>query len=243
MLACAACGRRLVGDGGRYRHLELCPEFSAAVSQARRRRPGQHRIPLGASYPAATYEAAVSAVLERVAVGADVAVQVVENLVGTPADPDRLVLARLERERRAAADHFVRDRDQQRLAATMSRLDAEEADARAVPPRRKIEAGEAREFLENLASLWRQAPSSRRQLAEAMFERIEVLGLRRIRFVPTSHAIAAGLAEAFVAGAGGWSEPGRSGAHSNRLLIELMPGIRTRVEVALPGGLRLVRSA
>jgi hypothetical protein len=114
MLACAACGRRLVGDGGRYRHLELCPEFSAAVSQARRRRPGQHRIPLGASYPAATYEAAVSAVLERVAVGADVAVQVVENLVGTPADPDRLVLARLERERRAAADRFVRDRDQQR---------------------------------------------------------------------------------------------------------------------------------
>ncbi|MBV9870484.1 MAG: recombinase family protein, partial [Frankiaceae bacterium] len=76
MLRCAVCDRRLVGDNQRYRHLELCPAFAAAAANGRRRRPGQHRIPVGASYPAETYEAAVGALLRRVAVGADVAVNV-----------------------------------------------------------------------------------------------------------------------------------------------------------------------
>lgn len=244
MLACAACGRRLVGDNGRYRHLDLCPEFSAAVSHGRRRRPGQHRVPLGASYPAPVYEAAVAAVLDRVSVGADVAVDVIASLGASDQEPDRLALARLDRERTAAATRFVRDRDQVRLASTMARLDAEEAAARQAPPRPRLAPADAAAYLRNLRLTWEQAPSSRRRLAESMFERIEVLGLRRIRIVPTREAIDVGLAAAFAAPAGGWSEPGRSRATSNRLLVELVPGIRTRIEVAYDRpGLRVVRRA
>ena len=158
---------------------------------------------------------------------------------------DSLELARVDRERAAAATRFVRDRDQARLAASMARLDVEEQAAREVRPAPRLEAKEAVAYLRDLERLWTDAPGSRRQLAEAMFERIEVLGLRRIRVVPTREAIDVGLAEAFAASAGGWSEPGRSRAHPNRLLVRLVPHIETRIEVVLPARMpRLVeRSA
>lgn len=244
MLHCQACGRRLVGDNRRYRHVELCPAFAAAVATGRKRRPGQHRAPLGASYPAEAYEAAVGAVLRRVAVGADVAVNVIASFGEDQREPDRLALARIDRERQAAASRFVRDRDQARLSSSMARLDAEEAAAREIPPRPPLDAAAAAEYLRDLERLWADAPSSRRRLAEALFERIEVLGLRRIRVTPTPEAIATGLAEAFTASAGGWSEPGRSRARSNRLLVRLVPGVTTSIEVVAPDRvLRVVEAA
>ncbi len=69
MLECAACGRRLVGDKDRYRHLEACEPFMAArptVVQVR----GRHRRIPGQSYGRDEYEAIVPFVLERVRLGA-----------------------------------------------------------------------------------------------------------------------------------------------------------------------------
>jgi hypothetical protein len=40
------------------------------------------------------------------------------------------------------------------------------------------------EYLRDLPRLWHDAPGSRRALAEALFERVEVLGLRRMRIEP-----------------------------------------------------------
>jgi len=40
-------------------------------------------------------------------------------------------------------------------------------------------------YLRDLPRLWDDAPGSRRALAEALFERVEVLGLRRMRIEPT----------------------------------------------------------
>ena len=48
MLECAACGQRLIGDSGRYRHRDPCPAFEAAVHQPRRPVRGQHRRSQGA---------------------------------------------------------------------------------------------------------------------------------------------------------------------------------------------------
>lgn len=245
MLRCAACERKLVGDTGRYRHLEVCPEFAAAVAPGRRRRPGQHRNPVGASYPAALYESAIAAVLRRVSVGADVAVATISSLSVSEPDPDRLALARIERERQAAGQRLVRDRDQTRFDTTMARLDAEEADARRVEARPQVDAAAAAGYLRDLERLWERAPANRRHLAEALFESIDVLGLRRIRVTPTRAAIESGLAVAFAGSAGGWSEPGRSRAQHFQLLISLVPGITTTVEISLPHSepLRIVRTA
>jgi hypothetical protein len=44
---------------------------------------------------------------------------------------------------------------------------------------------------------WDEAPFAGRALAGVLFERVEVLGLRRMWIEPTPSAIAAGLVEAF----------------------------------------------
>jgi hypothetical protein len=196
---------------------------------------------MGASYPAEVYEGAVGALLHRVAVGADVAVHVISSAASP--EPDRLALARIDRERAAAATRFVRDRDQGTLAATMTRLDADEAAARTAPPRPRLSSAEAAAYLRDLERVWTDAPASRRQLAEAMFERIEVLGVRRVRVIPTREAIEVGLAAAFARSADGWSEPGRSRANPNHLLVRLIPGVTTRIEVAQGDRPRVARTA
>ena len=59
-------------------------------------------------------------------------------------------------------------------------------------------------YLRDLPRLWDEAPGSRRALAEALFERVEVLGLRRMRIEPTPSAVAAGLVEAFSRASAGY---------------------------------------
>ncbi len=78
----------------------------------------------------------------------------------------------------------------------MAALDEQEAEANAGGPVTALEAAEVVAYLRDLARLWDDAPLSRRALAEALFERVEVLGLRRMWIEPTPSAIAAGLVEA-----------------------------------------------
>lgn len=243
MLHCRACGRRLIGDTGRYRHNDVCPEFAAGFVPAKRRARGQHRQALGASYPMDVYEGAIREVLGRVSIGADLVASVVTDLAAAPA-PDRLELARIGRERTAAMARYAGDRNTAALDTTMARLDREEAAAKAREPK-PIDRAAAAAYLRDLPRLWDRVPDERRALAEALFERIEVIGLASVRISPTQTALDRGLAEAFRTGSGGYGRGERRRAEANRLIVRLVPGVETRITVVLPARapLRVVRSA
>ncbi len=69
LLACAACGRRLTGHVGRYRHLDACEAFTAAAPR-RVQSDGATIDPRvrGESYKAEVYEDAIGRAFEHVAV-------------------------------------------------------------------------------------------------------------------------------------------------------------------------------
>lgn len=68
--ACAACGRRLTGHVGRYRHVDACAEFKAARPAVTPwKSPGAGRVK-GESYKAEVYDDLVPQLLDRVRVGA-----------------------------------------------------------------------------------------------------------------------------------------------------------------------------
>jgi DNA invertase Pin-like site-specific DNA recombinase len=237
MLHCAACGRRLIGDTGRYRHPDCCPEFAAArVRRGRGRparpKPGQHRSVPGHSYAAGEYEALARELLGAVSLGADTIAEVITGR-DTPS-VDRLALARIERERDAALARYRRSRDERALAAEMARLDECERVAKETPDYSEtMPPADAVAFLRDLPALWDAAPDSRRALAEAIFERVEVLGLLSMRVSPTPAAIARGFAEAFLSVGAGYGRGERSRTETNQLLIR-----GTRVTF---GGLPTVR--
>jgi DNA invertase Pin-like site-specific DNA recombinase len=199
MLACAACGRRLVGDKDRYRHLEACEAFMAARPAGGDVRGRHTRIP-GQSYGRDEYEAIVPFILEQVRLGArDVAAASETYARGTGAEPDQLRLARIEEERERALAAYRRQRDTAALEQTMRELDDAEQAARGEGQARpQLAPDEVRRYLEYLPDWWRDAePEDRRALAVTLFERIGVLGVNRVWVEPTQEALHHGLAEAF----------------------------------------------
>ncbi len=200
LLACAACGRRLIGHVGRYRHQDACEAFAAAAPR-RIQRDGRTVDPRvrGESYKVSVYEDAIGLALGHVAVSARLKATVVSEAVGRtgPGGPDALAQARLKRERERAALRYAKDRDLGRLEATMARLDAEAA-AAAERPSRLPTAAEARAYLESLPELWeRTSDAGRKAIAEAVFERIDVLGVTDYSFTLTAAAKARGWDAAF----------------------------------------------
>jgi hypothetical protein len=203
ILACAHCGRRLIGHSGRYRHTDACGPFKAAAPRRRRRFDTtnlDHRVK-GESYKVDLYEQAVGRAFEHVAASARLKVDTVTG--ATRPDPeagDVLALARIDRERDQAALRFARDRDMGRLESTMERLDVEAAAAVARPSRTPT-AAESLAFLMDLPGLWAEtSDAGRRAIAEAVFERIDVLGVTDYTFTLTAHAKAHGWDAAFGAG-------------------------------------------
>ena len=92
----------------------------------------------------------------------------------------------------------------------MARLDAEAA-AAVVRPSRIPTAAEARAYLESLPDLWaKTSDAGRKAIAEAVFERIDVLGVTDYTFTLTAHAKARGWDAAFGGGIATVKE-GRSG--------------------------------
>ena len=78
-----------------------------------------------------------------------------------------------------------------------ARLDAEAA-AAVVRPSRIPTAAEARAYLESLPDLWaKTSDAGRRAIAEAVFERIDVLGANDFTFALTAQARARGWDAAF----------------------------------------------
>ena len=147
------------------------------------------------------YEDAIGQAFGHVAVSARLKTDTVAE--ATRPDPDGgdvLAQARIRRERDQAALRFAKDRDLGRLEATMARLDAEAA-AAVVRPSRIPTAAETRAYLESLPELWaKTSDAGRHAIAEAVFERIDVLGATDFTFTLTAHAKAHGWDAAFGAG-------------------------------------------
>lgn len=183
MLRCMACGVRLTGDTGYYRHRDACQAFLDA-------RPAKRRGS-GSGYRQGWYEGIVEHLLERAAVDEATIAAVVGELAA-PSE-DALALARIARERDAALARYVANRDAGALEASMRRLDAEEAVARQ-PEVRGADPSEVVAALRELPRLWRDAPATRPRLAAQLFDRIEVLGFRTARAYTTGTALALGLA-------------------------------------------------
>ncbi|HEV8488968.1 MAG TPA: recombinase family protein [Candidatus Limnocylindrales bacterium] len=243
LLVCRGCGRRLTGHSGRYRHVDACEAFRAAAPRRHRRFQRtnlDHRV-RGESYPAELVEDAIGVALRHVATSATLAV----DAIARATDPglrasagDTLAQLRIARERDAAALRFARDRDLARLEAALRRLDTESA-VSADAPIRTPTAAAARAYLEDLPRLWAETSEvGRRAIADAVFERVEILGVEHYWLAVTPAAKAHGWDVA--AGAGKISHSiGQSGrgerdsASTNDLvahlrLIEAPPPFRAK---------------
>ena len=198
MLYCAACGRHVTGQQNRYRHNFACPSWLAAAAAPRRAfRNAMDRRNRGMSYPADAFEGIVRQALTHVSANANLVADVVGALSREDSAPDPQRLARIERERDTALARYRRNRDGAALDATMRRLDAEAQDGQAAPEPGPT-ASQAIAYLRDLPRLWDSAEGSgRRLLAEALFDRIEVLGARKVRIHPSASARAQGWAEAW----------------------------------------------
>ncbi|HEY8815009.1 MAG TPA: hypothetical protein VIP57_07895, partial [Candidatus Dormibacteraeota bacterium] len=105
-------------------------------------------------------------------------------------------------------------------------LDVEETEAKAST--QVVEPSEALSWLRDLPALWAAADDSgRRLLTEALFEKVEVLGVQSVTIHPTPEADAHGWSDAFGA------EP---------LLLSLGGKVSTdgRGERSRPDGLRMI---
>ena len=191
-LHCAACGTRLTGDSGYYRHRNVCSSFVAARPPGAR--PGRGRS-AGHAYPMELYEQVVEGILGEAALGAPTLAAVVGAVVPAASRADDAALGRIAREREAAMARYLRDRDTAALDATMGRLDAEETRARQPREEAGVPADVAVRYLQELPETWARAKSGtgRALVADALFDRIEVLGLREATAHLSDHAVRHGL--------------------------------------------------
>ena len=185
MLYCAACGKRLTGDTGYYRHREPCEAFVAAA-------PAHHGRgrSWGHAYRADRYEGVVEGLLDRVSANAGTLTAVVRR-VGTvtrpKASPDT---ERIAGERERAMARYLRDRDSVALDMAMRRLDVQEQVIAERETPDAVPAEVASQYLRELAATWREAQGGpgRALLAQALFERIDVLGFAEATVTLTEHA-------------------------------------------------------
>jgi len=188
MLRCAACGDRLIGDSGRYRHRRPCSAFTAA----RRRLAYRNRLvrSLGTSYPQALYEDAIGAALEAWSLGDEQLVQAAAIDRSAPAQVDELALHRIAAQREQLLARYARDRDVDALERGMARLDAEEQSVRTSGHPDPVAWSDVLPWLRDIAGLWRESePGMRRRLAEQMFAHVDALGCRELIITPTPAAI------------------------------------------------------
>ena len=196
MLHCAACGKRLTGDTGYYRHREPCPAFVAARPEHR----GRGQSP-GHAYRRELYEQIVEELLAEASLGAGAIAGVVGEVSKATPAPDRSVLDRVAHERERAMARYLRDRDAPALERTMVRLDREQAAAETRGPLDVIPADVAVRYVRDLPETWRKAEggSGRQLLASALFDQIDVLGIQEATVHLSAHAVRHGLAAALPA--------------------------------------------
>ena len=123
--------------------------------------------------------------------GAAALAGVVGQLAGQARDrEDRRALRRIDGERECALARYRCRRDVDALDLAIRELDRQEAYARRPRNEDGVPAELAVRYLQQLPETWRLAGAGpgRRQLASALFERIEVLGLREATVYLTSEA-------------------------------------------------------
>jgi hypothetical protein len=93
---------------------------------------------------------------------------------------------------------YLRDRDTAALDVAMRRLDAEEARARQPRTDEGVPAEAAVRYLRELPLTWARARggTGRQLVADALFERIDVLGFSEATAHLSDHAVRHGLADA-----------------------------------------------
>jgi len=191
-LHCAACGTRLTGDTGYYRHREPCQAFVAAAptSKPRRGRTNGHAYAMG------RYEGIVDDLLGHVTLDAAQLAAVVSFNAGVAPGPSQAELDRIARERQRALDRYLRDRNTARLGEAMAALDRDQAALQAPKPAEPVPADVAVRYLRELPKTWAKAKGGqgRAMLATALFDRIDVLGLREATVHLSAHAVRHGLA-------------------------------------------------
>ena len=161
----------------------------------------------GHSYRAAEYEAIVRDVLGDVSLGADRIAAVVEATRGRSPTAWRSPAS-------AGSGtppwRATGPTGTCRLSRRRWRRSTQEAEARDRQPAPELSAAEVVAYLRDLPRLFDEAPDSRRGLTESLFERVEVLGLRRMHLEPTPAAVAAGLVEAFSSASAGYGQGERT---------------------------------
>ena len=161
----------MIGDTGKYRHRDSCEAFQRAVRGSRRPSAGR-----SASVPATEVDLVTGRLLERFALRAESIARVVGAFRSDDSIVDAAALARIERQRSDAMDRYRRDRDAGALERTMADLDRAEAIARQDVP--TLRPAEVVETLRSLPAMWHEAPETRHHLAESLFDRVEIVGVR-----------------------------------------------------------------
>jgi DNA invertase Pin-like site-specific DNA recombinase len=191
-LHCAACGKRLTGDTGYYRHRQPCQPFVDAAPSPKPRRGRTN----GHAYPMDRYEGIVDSLLDHVTLDAAQLAAVVSFNTQAAPGPNQAGLDRIARGRQAGLDRFLRDRDTTRLVEAMASLDRELAAVQAPKRSEPVPADVAVRYLRELPKTWAKAKGGqgRAMLATALFDRIDVLGMREATVYLSEHAVRHGLA-------------------------------------------------
>ncbi len=110
-------------------------------------------------------------------------------------------------------------------ARDLERSPIDQVEPRPTAP--ELSAAEVVAYLRDLPRMWDDAPGSRRGVAESLFERVEVLGLRRMHLEPTPAAVAVGLVEAFSCASTGYGRGERTRPRGTYLIDHGSSGVRT----------------
>jgi DNA invertase Pin-like site-specific DNA recombinase len=190
LLRCRACGRRLIGHGERYRHVEACEAFRMA------RPEGADARVRGESYASDVYDAIAPRALSHVVANAQLLAEVQDAIAARAPRSDEFALARIRRERQQARQHLEEDGDPFAFRATWERLDREERDAR-VASSTAITPSEVAVALGDLRAVFDAAePGTQHRIVQALFEQVEVLGPNEVWLYPSVEAEARGWATA-----------------------------------------------
>jgi hypothetical protein len=132
----------------------------------------------------------VEELLGRVGANAGTLTAVVRKVGDRPAKVSGADAERIAAERERAMARYMKDRDSGALDASMHRLDAQEQAMRQRATPDEVPAEVASGYLRELSKTWQEAQGGqgRALLAQALFERIDVLGMTEATVTLTEHA-------------------------------------------------------
>jgi len=191
LIQCRSCGRRIIGHSDRYRHTDACAAFRGAKPG------GADGRGLGDSYAADTFDRIVPRALAHVSANAaliaEVEAAVTRQVV--PA-PNQFALARIRRDRQQATRRLETDCDVGAWKAAWDRLAQEEAVVEAAA-REPESALTVAEVLADLRGMYDDAePETKHRIAQALFDKAEVLGPTEVWLHPSIEAEERGWAAA-----------------------------------------------